>query len=268
MTAPSTGQSEGRPVALVTGAGQGLGRAISVALAENGFDVVVTDLTVAAADATARLLSGRSSSCACDVSSTESVVSAIAHAEREFGRLDVVVNNAGIVEPVRTEDETDERWDRVISVNQTGAMRVARAAFPLLRRAPHPSIISISSVVAGRGFPGRASYAAAKAGIEALTRVLAVEWGHFGIRVNSVAPGFILTEGARQVFEAGLGSAETRATLTALGRMGAPSEIGNVVAWLASPGASYVTGATIVVDGGYLAWGRTGPDRLFDSDTG
>jgi NAD(P)-dependent dehydrogenase (short-subunit alcohol dehydrogenase family) len=88
-----------------------------------------------------------------------------------------VVNNVGIVESVRTEEERDERWDRVISVNQTGAMRVARAAFPLLRRAPYPSIISISSVVAGRGFPGRASYAAAKAGIEALTRVLAVEWG-------------------------------------------------------------------------------------------
>ncbi len=268
MTSPTV-RGEGRPAALVTGAGQGLGRAISIALAGSGFDVVVTDLTIAAADRTIReLIGARATSCACDVSSTESVSSAIAHAEREFGRLDVVVNNAGIVEPVRTEEETDERWDRVISVNQTGAMRVARAAFPLLRRAPYPSIISISSVVAGRGFPGRASYAAAKAGIEALTRVLAVEWGHFGIRVNSVAPGFILTEGARQVFEAGLGSAETRATLTALGRMGEPSEIGSVVAWLASPGASYVTGATIVVDGGYLAWGRTGPDRLFGAEIG
>ncbi len=264
MTSSSSEQSERRSVALVTGAGQGLGRAICVALAEAGFDVVATDLTMAAAEGTTRLLGGRGSYCSCDVSSTESIGAAMAQVAREFGRLDVVVNNAGIVEPVRTEEETDERWDRVISVNQTGAMRLARAAFPLLRRSPYPSIITISSVVAARGFPGRASYAASKAGIEALTRVLAVEWGHYGIRVNALAPGFILTEGARQVFEAGLGSAETRATLTALGRMGQPSEIGSVVAWLASPGASYVTGATIVVDGGYLAWGRTGPDRLFD----
>lgn len=251
------------PVAFVTGAARGLGHATCIALAESGFRVVATDVMAAAAEVTARLIGPAASSCACDVSSTESVVAAVAHAEKQFGRLDVIVNNAGIVEPVRTEEETDESWDRVISINQSGAMRLARASFPLLRRSPYPSIISISSVVAHRGFPGRASYAASKGAIEALTRVLAVEWGPYGIRVNSIAPGFILTEGARAVFDAGLGSAETRATLTALGRMGEPREIASVVAWLASPGASYVTGATIVVDGGYLAWGRTGPDRLF-----
>jgi len=227
-------------------------------------NVVVTDIAETAAEATARLLDGEAAPYRCDVSSSASVAAAIAFTESEFHHLDVVVNNAGIVEPVRSEEETDARWERVISVNQTGAMRLARAAFPLLRRSSYPSIISVSSVVAHRGFPGRASYAASKGAIEALTRVLAVEWGGYGIRVNSVAPGFILTEGARAVFEAGLGSAEARSKLTALGRLGEPSEIASVVAWLASPSASYVTGATIVVDGGYLAWGRTGPDRLFE----
>jgi gluconate 5-dehydrogenase/2-deoxy-D-gluconate 3-dehydrogenase len=255
----------GRPVALVTGAGRGIGRACAVALADAGTDIVSTDVTVAEAESTATML-GRAAclALACDVSSTASVNAAVAEIERRVGRLDIVINNAGIVEPVRTEETTDEQWERTVSVNQTGALRVSRAAFPLLRRAPHPAIVSISSVVAQRGFPGRASYAAAKGALEALTRVLAVEWGPYRIRVNAVAPGFILTDGARKVFEAGMGSAEVRASLTALGRMGEPAEVAAVVAWVASPAASYVTGVTIVVDGGYLAWGRTGPDRLFD----
>jgi NAD(P)-dependent dehydrogenase (short-subunit alcohol dehydrogenase family) len=255
----------GRPVALITGAGQGIGRACAIALAESGFDIVSTDVTVAEAQSTSTLL-GRPArlAVACDVSSTASVNAALVEIEQKVGRVDVVVNNAGIVEPVRTEETTDEQWERTISVNQTGALRVSRAAFPLLRRAPHPAIVNISSVVAQRGFPGRASYAAAKGALEALTRVLAVEWGPYGIRVNAVAPGFILTDGARKVFEAGMGSAEVRASLTALGRMGEPVEVAAAVAWVASPAASYVTGVTIVVDGGYLAWGRTGPDRLFD----
>ncbi len=261
--------TKSRPVALVTGAGQGLGRASCVALADAGFQVLATDLSVITAESTAASLkTARAASCRCDVSSTESVIHAVAYAEQAFGRLDVVVNNAGIVKPVRTEEETDERWDRVVSINETGALRLVRAAFPLLRRAPSPAIVNLSSVVAQRGFPGRASYAASKAAIEALTRVLAVEWGPLGIRVNCVAPGFIDTEGARQVFESGFGNRPSaRAALTALGRVGEPAEVGAVVAWLVSSAASYVTGATIVVDGGYLAWGSTGPDRLFDPPT-
>lgn len=255
---------DGRPVALVTGAGSGLGRASCVALAAGGFRVVATDLA-GSAEATAALLGdGQGAWLDCDVSSTVSVDSAIAEVERRFGRLDAVLNNAGIVEPVRTEEETDERWQRILSVNQDGALRVARAAFPFLRRAPYPSLTSISSVAAHRGFPGRASYAASKGALEALTRVLAVEWGPYGIRVNCIAPGFILTEGARRVIAAGVADERTRASLTALGRMGQPEEIGSVVAWLASPAASYVTGATIVVDGGYLAWGGMAGEPLFE----
>ncbi|MDQ3096976.1 MAG: SDR family oxidoreductase [Chloroflexota bacterium] len=253
-----------RPVAFVTGAGSGLGRASSVALAAAGFQVIPTDLA-GSAEATAALLGeGQGAWLECDVSSTASVDAAIAEVGRRFGRLDSVVSNAGIAEPVRTEEETDERWHRILSVNQDGALRVARAAFPLLRRAPRPSLTSISSVAAHRGFPGRASYAASKGALEALTRVLAVEWGPYGIRVNCIAPGFILTEGSRRVIESGLADAKARASLTALGRMGEPEEIGSVVAWLASPAASYVTGATIVVDGGYLAWGGMASEAFFE----
>lgn len=254
---------DGRPVALVTGAGSGLGRASSVALAAGGFQVIPTDLAGSAAATAVLLGEDQGVWLDCDVSSTASVDAAIAEVGRRFGRLDAVVSNAGIVEPVRTEEETDERWHRILSVNQDGALRVARAAFPLLRQAPRPSLTSISSVAAHRGFPGRASYAASKGALEALTRVLAVEWGPYGIRVNCIAPGFILTEGSRRVIDSGLADAKARASLTALGRMGEPEEIGSVVAWLASPAASYVTGATIVVDGGYLAWGgMTGEARF------
>lgn len=256
-----------RPVALVTGAGQGLGRAACLSLARDGFLVIPTDVSEASAQATAELLGDRAPFwAACDVGSTVAVEAAFLRVTEELGRLNVLVSNAGIGDGVRSELVTDERWDKVISVNQTATLRVARAAFPLLRRSGAGAIINISSVVAHRGFPGRAAYAASKAAIEALTRVLAVEWGPYGIRVNCIAPGFIFTEGSRKVYESGIADADARAALTALGRLGEASEIGDVVAWLASPRASYVTGSTIVVDGGFLAYGRTGADRTFADD--
>lgn len=258
-------ESNGRPIALVTGAGQGLGRASCVALAASGFRVVPTDLADSA-EATAGLLDdGHGLWLECDVSSTSSVDSAVSEVERLLGRLDAVVNNAGISDPSPTDQVTDDRWQRLLSVNLDGAMRVARAAFPMLRRAPRPSITSVSSVAAHRAHPGRASYAASKAGLEALTRVLAAEWGPYGIRVNCIAPGFILTEGSRRLMDAGFADPRERAALTALGRMGKPEEIGAVVAWLASAAASYVTGVTIVVDGGYLAGsGMAGDTRSLE----
>lgn len=253
------------PVALVTGAGQGLGREACVALARSGFRVIASDVNVDGAKATAASLGDVGSWLECDVSSTRSVDQAMERIGLDFGRLDVAVNNAGFVDAVRSEHVTDERWDREVSVNLTGALRVARASYALLRQSANPSIINISSIAAHRGFPGRAAYAASKAAIEALTRVLAVEWGADGIRVNAVAPGFILTDGARRLYEAGTGDPDARAALTALGRLGEPREIGDVVAWLASPGASYITGTTIVVDGGFLAYGRTGADSTFST---
>ncbi len=144
------------------------------------------------------------------------------------------------------------------------ASRVARRVPAPVSRPPHPAIVSISSVVAPRGFQVAPRTPRRRAHSKPSRRVLAVEWGRYCIRVNAVAPGFILTDGARKVFEAGMGSAEVRASLTALGRMGDPAEVAAAVALVASLAASYVTGVTIVVDGGYLAWGRTGPDRLFD----
>ncbi|MEW5991645.1 MAG: SDR family oxidoreductase [Chloroflexota bacterium] len=261
----TTAQHEGRRAAFITGAGRGIGRAIALALARDGYSIAAADLTL---DGVAETVAaaGTGAPLVCDVSDSKAVDRAIEQVVGEFGRLDVVVNNAAIVQPMRTEDVPDEAWMRELDVDQSGPFRVARAAFPHLRQSPAGAIVNVSSVAAHRGFPGRAAYTAAKASLEGLTRVLAVEWGGLGIRVNCVLPGFIQTEGSAAMAQAGRIDFRTRASLTALGRLGTPNEVANTVAWLCSDAASYVTGAAIPVDGGYLAWGWTGPDPLFPAN--
>lgn len=263
ITPPSIQPYDGRKVAFVTGAARGIGRATSLALARDGYAVVAADLDLGAVSSTVAA-AGVGLALVCDVRDGAAIDAAMARVAGEFGRLDAVVNNAGIVEPSRTEDLSDDSWQRVLDIDQTAPFRVSRSAFRLLRSSPQPVIINITSVAAHRGFPGRASYSAAKAALEGMTRVLAVEWGGFGIRVNCVAPGFIRTEAAEAMANAGLVDFGVRASLTALGRLGTPDEIGQAVAFLCSEAASYITGIVLQVDGGYLAWGRTGPDPLFD----
>jgi NAD(P)-dependent dehydrogenase (short-subunit alcohol dehydrogenase family) len=249
--------------ALVTGGARGLGLASAQSLAAGGTDVVVADLDLDVAEAAvAADPSGRLSAVQCDVSSAESVAAAIGAVQRVHGRLDVLVNNAGTVHPQPSHLVDADDWRHTLGVHLGGAYELCRAALPLLARSPAASIVNVSSVVAHRGVPARLTYSSAKAAIEALTRTLAVEWGALGIRVNAVAPGFILTDSARALYESGLADREERARLTALGRLGEPHEIASAVGWLAGDASSYVTGQVIVVDGGYLVDGRTGTDSL------
>jgi NAD(P)-dependent dehydrogenase (short-subunit alcohol dehydrogenase family) len=248
------------PVALVTGGAQGLGRASAEALAARGHHVVLCDVNLDLATKVAREFGpGCATAVRCDVGDTASVNEAVAQVGRDLGRLDVLVNNAGIMEPSRSEELSDESWERVLRINIGGIMRMSRASHPLLRRSANASITNISSITAHRGFPGRLAYVASKSATEGMTRVLATEWGP-GIRVNAVAPGFILTERSRAIYESGVADGEARAGMTVMGRLGEPREIGEVVAFLASREASYLTGQVIVVDGGFLANGRTGRD--------
>lgn len=251
----------GRPVVLVTGAARGLGFATSQALVRRGYHVLVADLPNVDKTSAVDQLGGPdvASWLDCDVRSTSQIGEAIAYVERRFRRLDAVVNNAGIVNPSATHLVDDRDWEGLLDIHLTGTLRVSRASFPLLAAARSASIVNVSSVCARRGFPARASYNAAKAAIEALTRTLAVEWGPVGIRVNALAPGFILTENARRLYEEGIADREARESLVPLGRMGRPDEVGEAAAWL-SADARYVTGHVLVVDGGYLVDGRTGPD--------
>ncbi len=243
-------------VAIVTGAGRGIGAATAERLAGSGVTVAVLERTEADAAATVssiRAAGGRAVGIGCDVSSTDQVGAAIDRTVAEFGRLDILVNNAGVTRDNLLFMMSDEDWDTVIDVHLHGAVRTARAAQPHMVRQGAGRIVNLSSVAA-LGNPGQANYATAKAAIQGLTRTLAVELGPHGITVNAVAPGFIATamtdDTARRL---GAGPAELRervASRVPLRRIGAPSDIAGVVAFLVSADATYLTGQTLFVDGG------------------
>lgn len=260
--------AEEKPVVLVTGGGAGLGEASCRLFGSRGWRVAVTDIDRQAAEAVAESLGdGVAVGVFCDVADADSIPGAFDSVAAAFGRLDCLVNNAGVARPAPSHEVTDEDWDALLSIHLGGTFRMSRAALPQLARSPAPTVVNISSICASRGFPGRLSYNAAKAAIEAVTRTLAVEWGVLGLRVNAVAPGFILTDASRKFYESGRADADVRAAMTALGRMGRPSEIAEAVFWLASEASSFVTGQVIVVDGGYLIDGRSGPDPVvYDAD--
>ena len=248
-------------VALVTGGGKGIGRAIARRLAAEGAAVAMCGRDPAAIEATAGEIvasGGVAAARALDVTDHEALDRFVTETRDQFGRLDVLVNNAALtamsnigLAPVP--DMAIEEWRRVLDVNLTGAFSASRAAARIMREQRAGSIISVSSVHAHVPHAPTPHYDAAKAGLEALTRGLALYFGRYGVRVNAVAPGPIRDPGAVEAQYAL--SAEMRENLsraTALGRVGDAAEVAAVVAFLASAEASYITGATIPVDGGFL----------------
>jgi 3-oxoacyl-[acyl-carrier protein] reductase len=237
-------------VALVTGASRGIGRAVLVHLARAGACVVGSATTQAGADAIAAQiaeLGGRGSGVLLNVRQVEQVDSVIDSVVKSHGKLSILVNNAGVTSDMLAMRMRDDQWDQVIDTNLTGAFRVSRSVIRGMMKARHGRIINISSVVGASGNAGQANYAAAKAGLEGMTRALARELGSRGITVNCVAPGFIDTDMTRA-----LTANQTQAILDQipLGRLGLAEEIAAVVAFLASPPAGYITGSTVHVNGG------------------
>lgn len=254
--APVSGRRFVDRVALITGAGHGIGRAVAERLAAEGARVVVGDLDEQAASTVAAALAPTEAvGTHLDVHATSSVEAAVALAVAEFGRLDVLVNVAGgSVAVPGFESLTDETWNDMLDLNLTGAMRCIRAALPHLRARPEgAAIVSVSSVNGLAAF-GETAYSAAKAGLGVLTRNLAVELGPVGIRVNVVAPGTVRT----RVWDGQAGGADRLRPLYPLGRVGEPTDIAAAVAFLASDDAAWITGVTLPVDGGALA----GPAQL------
>ncbi|MFF3982065.1 SDR family NAD(P)-dependent oxidoreductase [Streptomyces sp. NPDC055808] len=235
--------------ALVTGAGRGIGAAIARRLTAEGAQVLVADIDLARARAVAADLVGAVAR-HCDVADRASVEAAVAFAVEEFGRLDVLVNNAYSCTPdaERFEDEDDEEWARDLDITLTGAFRCARAALPHLAASGRGAIVNIGSVNGEQDF-GNHAYSAAKAGLASLTRTLAGDAAPRGVRVNLVHPGTIRTP-AWDGREAQL---ERLSAAYPLGRVGEPDDIAAAVAFLASCDAAWITGTTLRVDGGLLA---------------
>ncbi|WP_030172621.1 SDR family NAD(P)-dependent oxidoreductase [Streptomyces sp. NRRL S-813] len=247
-----TRRFEGHGV-LVTGAARGIGAAIARRLAEEGARVLVTDADATVAEKTAAILrEGGLATWAyrCDVADPDSVEAAVAHAVDAFGRLDVLVNSAAHCTPDTPlfEDGTDEDWARDLDVTLTGAHRCCRAALPHLVASGRGAIVSIGSVNGTQDF-GNHAYSAAKAGLVSLTRTLAGHAAARGVRVNLVMPGTVRTS----AWEGRDAELDRIRGLYPLGRIGEPDDIAAAVAFLASRDAAWITGTTLIVDGGLTA---------------
>jgi 3-oxoacyl-[acyl-carrier protein] reductase len=254
MAAPSR-------VAFITGAAQGLGAETARRLVRDGLAVAVADVRLDAAAALAEELreNGHAIAVSLDVTSDASVDHGVARAVEELGRLDVLVNNAGVISRSPAEYTSTDDWLWEIDVNLGGAMRCSRSALPFLRQGENPAIINMGSVGSNLGLPLRLAYSAAKSGIGGLTRTLAAEWGCHGIRVNAIAPGYIDTSLMRSGFTQGVLDPELILQRTPLGRLGSPHEIASVASFLASSDAAFITGVTLPVDGGLIIDGDFRP---------
>ncbi|MBB4440004.1 MULTISPECIES: SDR family NAD(P)-dependent oxidoreductase [Rhizobium] len=251
MTVPS------KPIAIVTGAGIGIGQATAKALAARGDHVIVTDILEKQGMETAQAILSAGGSAEFqlyDVRSTEATEALVADVEARHGGIDVVVANAGIAHRTPLADLTDEKWDLTFDIDLKGIFRLARAVAPGMRSRKSGSIVALSSIMGiAYGWDEHVHYSAAKSGVIGLVRGLAVELARDGVRVNGIAPGYIRT--AQLLSEEnslGPAGAEKAAEFIPMGRLGTPDDIADVIAFLASNDARYMTGQVLVVDGGLL----------------
>ena len=249
------GRLDGR-VAVVTGAGRGIGAAEAVRLAQDGANVAVFDLSEEACRDTVEAVEAVGSEAlavACDVSEAYQVQAAFEKVAQRFGRVDILVNNAGVLRDNLSFKMSEEDWDTVLDVHLKGSFLCSKAAQKYMVEQEYGKIVMTSSIVA-LGNKGQANYSAAKAGLQALARTLALELGRFGINVNAVAPGWIETEMTKEAAErVGMTMEEMKerfAKNIPLKRFGRVDDIANVIAFLVSDDASYVSGETIYVAGG------------------
>lgn len=242
-------------IAVVTGAGVGIGAAIATRFAREGANVYVTDINGETAEQTVgdiRAGGGLATAVVVDVSKGQDVTALVRRLDSDHGRVDVLVNNAGILVRGEVRSLTDAEWTRLREVNIDGVLRLSRDALPILRKSPTASIINISSIMAQRGLRPLAAYTATKGAVTALTKGLAIEYAPFNVRVNSIAPGYIETAITNRLLKL----PQARKALvdkTPMGRLGLPEDLTGAAVFFASDDSLFCTGAELLVDGGLSA---------------
>lgn len=239
-------------IALVTGAGNGIGRAIALRFAQEGATVVIADINQDAGHAVAadiQGVGGRAEAHLCDVTRGQDVTALFRAIQTTHGRLDVLVSNAGLNVRSDFRHLSDADWVKVRETNLDGVVRMARDGFELLRRSGKGSLVNVASIMGQKGLRQLAAYSATKGAVTALTRALAIEWAPFGIRVNALSPGFVETALTERILRSPQLS-QWLVDRTALKRLGTPDEIANAALFLASDESAYCTGSELVVDGG------------------
>ena len=246
--------------ALITGGGTGLGRAITLAFAREGANVSVAGRRLEPLQEVAReieLGGGKALAIGCDVTDAREATRAVAQTTARFGRLTILVNNAGTLHVSTIETIPEEEWDRVMTVNVKGPFLMSRAALPELRRAGGGAIVNIGSILGLIGAKERAAYCASKGGVTMLTRAMALDHANENIRVNCICPAIVETDLVRGLFDRapdGEALRKARAALIPLGRMGKPEDVAEMAVFLASRESSWMTGAAIPLDGGLSAY--------------
>ena len=242
--------------ALVTGAARGLGRAISLALADAGADVALGLREPGTADdlvAAILAMGRRSIAVPMDVRRLDQIESAVTTVADQFGRLDILVNNAGLGPSNPAEDVTEDDFDLTIDINVKGVFFACQAAGRIMIRQGYGRIINLSSQAGFIALPTESVYCLSKAAVAHLTKCMAVEWGQHGITVNALAPTFIRTDGTAEALADPAFEADVRERIAGLHRIGEPMDVAGGAVYLASPAASLVTGVTLLIDGGWTA---------------
>jgi NAD(P)-dependent dehydrogenase (short-subunit alcohol dehydrogenase family) len=251
-----TGRLE-KKVALVTGAGSGIGRASAIAFAKEGARVVVADCSVGSVEETKSMIKengGEAISVIADVSKSSEVQAMVNKAIEAYGRLDCAYNNAGVAAPPKVTPETSEEdWNRIISINLTGVWLCMKYEIPEMLKQKKGAIVNASSMLGLIGLAKRSAYAASKHGVVGLTKVAALEYADVGIRVNAICPAVVLTPIVESIITSDPQAESQLLSMIPMGRLGTLDEMAEVVVWLCSDASSYITGHALSIDGGAVA---------------
>jgi NAD(P)-dependent dehydrogenase (short-subunit alcohol dehydrogenase family) len=252
-------------VAIVTGGANGIGWACAQRFARDGYSVVIADLNAQRSRERAHELGAAHLGVAADVAVEADVRALIDACVERYGRLDVLVNNAGNSDqPHPTVEQNVDAFDRLLGIHLRGTFVACREAGRVMLAQGSGAIVNLGSIAGLAGIPARNAYGAAKAGIAAMTRSLACEWARDGIRVNAVAPGYVATELVETLKRNGQMDVRSIEKRTPMGRLARPEEIANAIGFLASDAASYITGTVLSVDGGWHAYGAAGDQARMD----